>query len=100
MCRVEQQTYRVDMGPDNAKASAGGVRCLFSKTSDLLFVLLPREVLSLVSRPLSMSLVYFLDLSTVHSFFMHQWQMLFAEQSHVASGSEAPLEAKIAMSPM
>ncbi len=53
-CRVEQQQFRVDMGAEKADKSGAappGVRCLFSKTPDLLFVLLPREVRGHVLMP-------------------------------------------------
>lgn len=37
--------------PDKGGAAVAGVRCLFSKTPDLLFVLLPREVSSSSAPP-------------------------------------------------
>lgn len=40
-CRVEQQQYRVDVSDGKTTAN---VKCLFSRTQELLFVLLPREV--------------------------------------------------------
>lgn len=47
--RVEQQQFRVDMGSSSGGCKPGaalqqGVSCFFSRTPDLLFVLLPREV--------------------------------------------------------
>ena len=39
--RVEQQQYRVDVSDGKTTAN---VKCLFSRTQDLLYVLLPREV--------------------------------------------------------
>ena len=47
---MEQQQFRVDVGAekaDKAGNTPAGVRCLFSRTPDLLFVLLPREVRTL-----------------------------------------------------
>lgn len=46
-CRAEQQQYRVDVSDGKTTAN---VKCLFSRTQDLLYVLLPREV-----RPLTRS---------------------------------------------
>ncbi len=42
VCRVEQQQYRVDVS--DSKKEAATVQCHFSRTRDLMFVLLPREV--------------------------------------------------------
>lgn len=39
--KVEQQTYKVDM---SASKPGDALRCCFSTTRDLLYVLLPREV--------------------------------------------------------
>jgi len=39
--RVEQQQYRVDVS--DSKKEAATVQCHFSRTRDLMFVLLPRE---------------------------------------------------------
>ena len=38
--RVDQQTYKVDV---SASKASDGLRAIFSRTRDLLFVLLPRE---------------------------------------------------------
>jgi hypothetical protein len=38
--RVDQQTYKVDV---SASKAGDGLRAIFSRTRDLLFVLLPRE---------------------------------------------------------
>ena len=42
MRRVEQQQYRVDVS--DSKQEAATVQCHFSRSRDLMFVLLPREV--------------------------------------------------------
>ena len=47
-CRVQQQQFRVDMGGGGGDKPGAAPRqevsCTFSRTPDLLFVLLPREV--------------------------------------------------------
>lgn len=48
LCRVQQQQFRVDMGGGGSDKPGAApqqeVSCTFSRTPDLLFVLLPREV--------------------------------------------------------
>ena len=61
--KVEQQSYKVDMS--NSKAG-DTLRCCFSTTRDLLYVLLPREVTLLAFPPSPQPGMYLPQVSYPH----------------------------------